>query len=227
MFKRGIKPNVVSFGAVINACAKASGSGSFDERRYQRAVFWHQKMLEMAVSPNLRSYSALINACAKAGKADEAEKWLIELEDSAGLKSDAIVYSSVIDACGKAGDCEKALSVFSRMQSKGIRPHVVTYSALARPFAYRGHWQQVEELECEMQKEGLQPNEFFVYAQLLSYATAKPKQAQRAETCIRQALDAGIAPNQHIYGGLVRALGRTRATELLESLGHKVPSSRG
>ncbi|CAK9029286.1 unnamed protein product [Durusdinium trenchii] len=221
MLKRGIEPNVVTFGAVINACAKASS-----EDRLQRAEFWHSKMLEMGVAPNLHTYSALINACAKAGKADEAEKWLLDLEGS-GLQSDSIVYGSVMDACGKAGDCEKALAMFKRMRSRGIRAHVVTYSALARPFAYRGKWQQVEDIAVEMQKEGLKPNEFFIYAQLLAYATAKPKETQRAESCICEAIHAGVVPNQHIFGGLARAVGRKRATELLESLGHKIQSHKG
>ena len=137
MLSLGIQPNVVSFGAVINACAKACN--------LQRAEHWHARMLELGIRPNLRSYSAVINACAKAGKADQAEEWLVKLED-AGLESDAVVYSSVIDACGKAGDCERAMAVFKRMQARAITPHVVTYSALARPFAYRGNWHQVEAL---------------------------------------------------------------------------------
>lgn len=59
---------------------------------------------------------------------------------------DTIVYSSVIDACGKAGDSEMALCMFRRMQARGIQPHLVTYSALARPFAYKGQWNQVEDM---------------------------------------------------------------------------------
>ena len=79
MLDRGIEPNVVIFGALINACAKASN--------LQRAEYWHHRMLEMNVTPNVRSYSAVINACAKAGKASEAVGWLERLED-AGLQSD-------------------------------------------------------------------------------------------------------------------------------------------
>jgi pentatricopeptide repeat protein len=59
--------------------------------------------------------------------------------------------SKVIDACGKAGDTEMALCIFRRMQARGIQPHVVTYSALARPFAYKGHWQEVEDPTAEPQ----------------------------------------------------------------------------
>lgn len=214
MLDRGIEPNVVIFGALINACAKASN--------LQRAEYWHHRMLEMNVTPNVRSYSAVINACAKAGKASEAVGWLERLED-AGLQSDTIVYSSVIDACGKAGDSEMALCMFRRMQARGIEPHVVTYSALARPFAYKGQWNQVEDLAVAMRKAGHRPNEYFVYAQLLAYATAKPKEVKRAEAYIREAVQDGVVPNQHIFAGLVRALGRKRAIDLLTELGQKIP----
>eukprot|EP00438_Fugacium_kawagutii_P006691 Skav219103 [mRNA] locus=scaffold1574:213925:217359:- [translate_table: standard] len=91
-----------------------------------------------------------------------------------------------------------------------------------------------------MKKAGQRPNEYFIYAQLLAYATAKPKESKRAEQCIREALEdgrqvsgklrvgiAGIAPNQHILNGLGRALGRKRAADLLAELGHKVDEHQG
>ena len=48
MLQRGIEPNVVSFGAVINACAKASN--------LQRAEYWHHTMLEMGVKLGAGSF---------------------------------------------------------------------------------------------------------------------------------------------------------------------------
>ena len=41
-----------------------------------------------------------------------------------------------------------------------------------------------------MRKAGHRPNEYFVYAQLLAYATAKPKEVKRAEAYIREAIQA-------------------------------------
>ena len=40
-----------------------------------------------------------------------------------------------------------------------------------------------------MEKGGQRPNEYFIYAQLLAYATAKPKEPARAERCIRNAVE--------------------------------------
>ncbi|CAJ1370457.1 unnamed protein product [Effrenium voratum] len=189
MQQKGLEPSVTTFGALIDAAAKA---GDLDKAELwmrdmlhrgiepsvvsfgavmnacakasslERAEFWHQEMIEAKVKPNVRCYGAIINACAKVGQAERAEKWLLQLEAS-GLRGDAIVYSSVIDACGKAGDCEKALEVFKRMRSRGVSPHGVTYASLAKPFAYRGHWEVVEELGANMQEQGLAPNEYLVY----------------------------------------------------------------
>mmetsp|Transcript_84026 Transcript_84026/g.145167 ORF Transcript_84026/g.145167 Transcript_84026/m.145167 type:complete len:141 (+) Transcript_84026:66-488(+) len=116
--------------------------------------------------------------------------------------------------------------MFRRMQANGIRPHIVAYAALARPFAYRGEWPQVELIAQEMASSGIAINEYFLYAQLLSYATAKPRQDQRAELCFRSALRSGLKCNDHVVGALARSVGRARCTELMRELcnGRPVPS---
>jgi pentatricopeptide repeat protein len=52
MLQRGIEPNVVSFGAVINACAKASN--------LQWAEYWHHTMLEMGVKLGAGSFFLIL-----------------------------------------------------------------------------------------------------------------------------------------------------------------------
>lgn len=209
MITAKVQPNVVSFSAMIDACAKACDP--------TRAEYWHNRMVECNVMPNAHSYSAVINAWAKAGDATMAELWLAKSEE-AGVARDVVVYSSVIDACGKAGDAERAMAVFHRMQANGIRPHIVAYAALARPYAYRGDWTAVEGIATEMTQSGIDLNEYFLYAQLLAYATARPRQGHRAELCFRNALTSGIRPNDHVVGALARAVGRARCSELMHEL---------
>lgn len=48
----------------------------------------------------------------------------------------------------------------------------------------------LQDLAVAMRKAGHRPNEYFVYAQLLAYATAKPKEVKRAEAYIREAIQA-------------------------------------
>lgn len=216
MIAAGVQPNVVSFSAMIDACAKACDP--------VQAEFWHDRMIQCNIKPNAHSFSAVINACAKVGDVARAEQWLGRSEE-AGITNDVVVYSSVIDACGKAGDAERASIIFKRMQDHGIRPHIVAYAALARPYAYHGDYVEVERIAKEMAESGIAPNEYFLYAQLLSYATTRPRQAQRAEACFRQANAAGLKANDHVVGALVRATGRDRCTELMQELcnGRSVP----
>jgi len=214
-----VDPNVITYSALIDACAKAGN--------LPRAEYWHGKMLERGITPNAHSYTALINACAKRagpGGAEAAEQWLDRSEET-GVVNDVVVYSSVIDACGKSGDAERALRVFRRMQARGLKPHVVAYAALARPYAYRGDWIKVESIAQGMESEGVVTNEYFTYAQLLSYAVARPRQAQRAEAYFRKALQTGINANDHVVGVLARAVGRPHCTELMAELcgGRQVP----
>lgn len=219
MLEAGVEPNVVTFVAVIDSCAKGGNLAMAEQ--------WHNKMTDRGIAPNAHSCSAVINACAKhggPGGAEAAEEWLGRSE-RAGVVNDVVVYSSVIDACGKAGDAERALRVFRRMRENGLKPHIVAYAALARPFAYRGDWIKVESIAQSMLSDAVAPNEYFVYAQLLAYAVARPRQAQRAEACFRTALEAGVTANDHVVGVLARAVGRPRCGELMQELcgGREVP----
>jgi len=219
MVEKGVEPNVVTFSAMIDACAKAGN--------LSRAEHWHAHMLERGIPPNAHSFSAVINACARQGGpegAEAAEQWL-DRSEQAGVANDVVLYSSVIDACGKKGDAERALRVFRRMKANGLKPHIVAYSALARPFAYRGDWVKVESIAQDLAADGITVNEFFLYAQLLSYAVARPRQSERAELCFRSALSVGVKANDHVVGALARAMGRARCSELMTELcgGREVP----
>merc|ERR1712173_155368 len=107
-------------------------------------------------------------------------------------------YSGLLDACAKVGDAPRARQVFEQMRSKGVKPNVVAYASLARPFAHRGDWAEVERIRRDMQANGLVMNEYFLYALLLAYASAKPRQAKRAETAFLEAIADGVPANKHV-----------------------------
>jgi pentatricopeptide repeat protein len=201
----GLQPNVISFSALMDACAKAGMP--------ERAGFWYDQMLKVGVTPNSHSFSSAISACARAGDAAAAEQWLARAQ-AVGLASDPVLYSGVIDACGKANDADRAWSIFEQMRSRGVVPHVVLYAALARPFAHRGNFEKVEEIAKLMDTSGVATNEYFLYAQLLAYGNARPKQCARAEHAFRKALSQGLHINDHVASALGRAVGRPRAAQL-------------
>ena len=57
MLASDIEANVVSYSAMVDACAKA-GEPALAEK-------WHHAMLEKGIAPNAHSFSVLINAWAK------------------------------------------------------------------------------------------------------------------------------------------------------------------
>jgi len=209
MIEKEIEPNVVSYSAMIDACAKGADP--------ERAELWHTRMLLRGVQPNAHSFSAVINACAKAGDVTSAVHWLEQMENS-GVPVDVVVFSGVLDACAKAGDCEKAKMVFHQMRMQGVVPNVISYAALARPFAHNGDWQEVENIAEQMKNQGLMKNDYFLYAELLAYASAKPREAERAEQCFRDARSLRIQVNKHVLTVLARAVGRVKANQLVEDL---------
>ena len=147
-----------------------------------RAEQWHKRMLEKGVQPNAHTFSAVISACAKGGDVAAASQHLKRMEE-ANIPADVVVYSSVLDACAKAGDSDSAMQIFQQMRAQDIRPNVVAYASLARPFAHRGDWIEVERLAQMMSEEGLSMNEYFLYALLLAYASARPRQKIGRASC--------------------------------------------
>merc|ERR1719213_798078 len=139
--------------------------------------------------------------------------------EQAGVPGDVVVYCGVLDACAKAGDTDKVVTVFLQMCGQGIRPNVVAYASLARPFAHAGDWQKVEELAKGMEAEGLEMNGYFLYALLTAYASARPRQAERAEAAFKAACDRGVDVNKHVLTALARAVGRARCNQLVRDSG--------
>jgi pentatricopeptide repeat domain-containing protein 1 len=209
MVAAGLQPNVVSYSSLIDACAKVG--------KPERAGFWYDQMLEVGVTPNSYTFSAVISACGKAGDVAAAEAWLARAQAAdIGIASDPVLYSCVIDACAKKNDADRAWRVFEQMQALGVRPHIVTYATLARPFAQRGDYHRVEQLEKLMTAQGVAVNEYFLYAQLIAYSKARPRQEGKAVAAFRKGLAQGLQINERILAALRRAIGRKSALALHE-----------
>merc|ERR1719384_401548 len=220
MIEKDLEPNVITFGSMIDSCAKAGNLA--------RAEAWYERMVERGIAPTAYTYSAVMNACAKQGGprcAEIAEKWLGRSEQ-AGIAQDIVLYSTLINAYSRTRDAEGALRIFNRMLDSGLKPDIVAYSAVARAFAQVGNWSKVEGFAADMARDGLAVNDFFLYAQLLSYALSRPQHPMRAENCFRSALDAGVQANDRIVQVLSRAVGPARCADLTKELscGREAPS---
>jgi len=124
MRKEGIKPNVVTFSAVINACASASAKmarkledQAVDSSNNNRASLEDVRMpmnralrlLEAMQSPtsstrpNIVTYNAAIRACAEGLNLQDAFDLLRQLKED-GLEPTIVTYGSLMTACERVGD---------------------------------------------------------------------------------------------------------------------------
>eukprot|EP00434_Breviolum_minutum_P037012 symbB.v1.2.032804.t1/scaffold3834.1/size49527/1 len=108
-----LAPDVVSFNALISACAICPISLVMDYKD--------------PVTPNLITFSSTISACEKLGRATEAEGVLSTMR-SAAVTPDIISYNASISACAKGEQWQKALSLLEMMPEARLQPNVISSS---------------------------------------------------------------------------------------------------
>merc|ERR1719324_2077206 len=98
----------------------------------------------------------------------------------AGVKPNSSTYAGLVDAWSRVGDAVQAESTFQRMRENGIQPNAECYTFLARAHARNGAVAEVEALAAQMVASGIPVDEYFLTVQLGVYASARPRQVDRA-----------------------------------------------
>merc|ERR1719336_202952 len=100
LLEMGVQPNVISYGVLIGAHAKAGN--------LLGAEHWLEALEKTDLgSPNAICMNIVISACAKHGDIQRAESWLHKMPRM-GVEPDVMSYNAVIDACARSGDIERA-----------------------------------------------------------------------------------------------------------------------
>ena len=63
-----LKPEIITYHAVIVACAKSGGTWT--------AVEWLSKAQEARLEPEVMAYHAVVDTCAKSGDMEKVTEWL-------------------------------------------------------------------------------------------------------------------------------------------------------
>ncbi|CAK0844725.1 unnamed protein product, partial [Prorocentrum cordatum] len=116
MWEATLELNVISYSAVISACAT--------DQQWQRALALLSEMCEATLEPNAISYSAVISSCEKCEQWQRALSLLSEMWE-ATLEPNAISYSAVISACGKCEQWQRALALLSEMREATLETDVI------------------------------------------------------------------------------------------------------
>ncbi|KAG8662705.1 pentatricopeptide repeat-containing protein At5g66520 isoform X2 [Manihot esculenta] len=135
----GVKPDKVGLASVLSACAN---SGALDQGRWI-----HAYINKNGIQVDKILGCVLINMYAKCGSVKEA----LEAFKKIGKKSvsvwTAIIYSFAIHGCGR-----EALYWFMQMLKAGIKPNLITFTAILTACSYAGLVDEGKSLFDSMDK---------------------------------------------------------------------------
>mmetsp|Transcript_20907 Transcript_20907/g.29515 ORF Transcript_20907/g.29515 Transcript_20907/m.29515 type:complete len:797 (+) Transcript_20907:176-2566(+) len=165
MRKDGVEPNVVTFAAVIGACATACANAGRMEQ-YDAMALPKKKALQLLkvmkmdntiVDPNINVYNAAIRVCAEAMDLDGAMTLLDQLEEE-GLEPTQRTFGSLVTACERVESSDALNKVFRRMRDASITPNEIIYGAAISCCRKAGEPERTLLLLRKMIREGLSPN---------------------------------------------------------------------
>ncbi|KAM0957661.1 hypothetical protein ACFX2A_026290 [Malus domestica] len=137
----GLKPNLVTYNAVIDAYGKGEWGSRGRGGLWEAAQNLCSEMVDRGIDQNIYTYNTLLDAICKGGQMDLAYQMMSE-------KPSKNILANVL------GRFEDALNVCKEMESVGIAKVVVSYNALL------GGLRMVNE----MKEERVSPN-------ILTYST--------------------------------------------------------
>mmetsp|Transcript_31750 Transcript_31750/g.63553 ORF Transcript_31750/g.63553 Transcript_31750/m.63553 type:complete len:970 (+) Transcript_31750:35-2944(+) len=192
MRSEGIMPNVVTFSAVMNACASASAIMARRREEEDRSIELEDvkapmnralRLLEAmksptsSVRPNIVTYNAAIRACAEGLNLDVAFDLLRQLKED-GLEPTVVTYGSLMTACERVGNIEAASKVFRMVKNHdeedGIKANEIIYGAAISCCRKAGEPERALLLLRKMISEKLAPNTATFNTVIAALSEAKP-----------------------------------------------------
>ncbi|KAI3800552.1 hypothetical protein L1987_28643 [Smallanthus sonchifolius] len=160
----GIKPDIVTYGMVVNHLCKS--------RRVDEALDMFKKMKEgndgVSIKPDVILYNTLIDGLCKVGRQEEGLGLMKQMQPEDNCVPNVITYNCLIDGFCKSGEIERAQELFDQMNHKGVDPNVVTVNTLVDGMCKHGRISNAMEFFRKMQEEkGIKGN-VVTYSSLIS-----------------------------------------------------------
>ncbi|KAK4749833.1 hypothetical protein SAY87_027282 [Trapa incisa] len=192
--KRGCKPDVISYTALLEAYGRG--------RRYNNAEAIFRRMQSSGPEPSAITYQIILKTFVEGNKFKEAEEVFETLLDKekSPLTPDQKMFHMMIYMHKKAGNYEKARRLFALMSERGIEKSTVTYNSL---MSFETNYKEVSKIYEQMQRAGLRPD--VVSYALLINAYGKARREEEALAVFEEMLDAGVRPTHKAYNILLDA----------------------
>ncbi|XP_009773867.1 putative pentatricopeptide repeat-containing protein At1g53330 [Nicotiana sylvestris] len=185
MQKRGVQPNVVTFGTLINGlCVNHELNEAFRVKKImerdfklkpnafvyvalmkglcmvdnlESAVKLKEEMLKKKVELDSAVYSTLISAYFRVGRKEEVYGLLTEMEKN-GCKCDTVTFNALMHGYCQEKDFDSAFSVLDEMEGKGCKPDVVSCNVILRGLCNDGKLREASELLDDMPRRRCKPD---------------------------------------------------------------------
>ncbi|XVE65636.1 hypothetical protein DITRI_Ditri08aG0016200 [Diplodiscus trichospermus] len=145
MIDRRIKPNDVTFVAVLHAC---SHSGIVDEG----LEFLNSMCSKYGVVPNAKHYTCVVDMLGRTGRIDEAYRLAksIQVNDDGG----ALMWGTLLSASRLHGRLEIAVEANKRLIETNQQV-AMAYVTLSNTYVLAGEWENAQSLRTEMKQTGV------------------------------------------------------------------------
>ncbi|KAK9292826.1 hypothetical protein L1049_020806 [Liquidambar formosana] len=145
MVRAGIRPNGVTFLAILTACCH---SGLVDEgrRHFYKMISPHYYSL----SPRLEHYGCMVDLFCRAGLLDEAQ----DLIKTMPMPPDVLIWGAILSACKAQGNVELSQEISGRLlelesQDSGF------FVLLSNIYATNERWDDVKRVRRLMKEKGI------------------------------------------------------------------------
>ncbi|MCD7451405.1 hypothetical protein HAX54_011713 [Datura stramonium] len=140
----GIKPDGVSFLAVLTGCSHA---GRVD----QGLQIFDSMQHECSIEPTMKHYAAVVDLLGRAGRFDEALKFIGTMP----LEPDYVIWGALFSACRAHKNIEMAKVASEKLLQ--LEPkHAGGYVFLSNVYAGAGRWDDVERVRSSMKNKNVE-----------------------------------------------------------------------
>lgn len=154
--QEAVKPDRLTFVAVLNACASVGNSLCGKQV--------HSKVLQCGFQSDLFIQNALIDMHAKCGNVEDARK----VFDSMQVR-DVVSWNAMLGGYARVDNSDQVLHLFRLMQRRNVRPSSVTFVSILNACAKLGALEDGRQLHAHITRCGLESQIFVATALLDMY----------------------------------------------------------
>lgn len=143
MKNEGIRPDSVTFVAVLSAC---SHSGLVEEAY----LHLHSMAKDYGLKPGYRHYACMVDLLGRAGRLKDAEKFINDMP----IEPDSLVWGILLSACKIHGDIELGKRAARKVME--LEPSDAgAYISVSNICADSGQWEEVVKIRSQMKGTGV------------------------------------------------------------------------